>query len=269
MSLHPTNNKVSLISCWPVPILSSCDFLDYEFVCCLLTCLCSVRICCIALVCSVFVCFSDSIVLGTVPFPFASISLKAHVSLDEKSCLLVHLSLLSVLYSVGFWYLIPQVVFHWYGRSPHEALQSCDIASSFCHSYFVASFLVVFCFKLHYGSMRPWSPSSHWNATINPVGRKKDILCIFTYLYTPSCLFITTVWLLPSLLHTIDDLLHLGSMPLDGLLNRNVVRLGSLGLIVGDPICSKNMHFNISFMAFLWFFLQNICKLMLFHFIGD
>ena len=96
-------------------------------------------------------------------------------------------------------------------------------------TYFVASYLVVFCSMPHQGSMNPWSLSCHWISTIDPVGKKRHF-CEYLHLYLLGVVcYTSTVCLLSSLLHTVGGLLNLSDMPHDGLLNRSAARLGNQG----------------------------------------
>ena len=81
-------------------------------------------------------------------------------------------------------------------------------------------------------------PSSHCNAIVDPVDRKEMFLQVSMSSFIWGCLFISTVWLLFSLLQNMGGLLPLDSMPLAGLLNSSVAELGSLGVIGVDVTCN-------------------------------
>ena len=83
--------------------------------------------------------------------------------------------------------------------------------------------------------------STHYNATVDPVG-KKEVFCGCQHLCLLWIVLISAEWLLSSLSHFMGGLLNLGSMPLDGLLNRSVAGLGNLGLMSVYLICNKEMH---------------------------
>ena len=57
-----------------------------------------------------------------------------------------------------------------------------------------------------------------------------------------AVVIINAVLLLSLLLHTMGGLLNLGSMPLDGLWERNVAEPGNPGLIGVNLICNEDIY---------------------------
>ena len=69
--------------------------------------------------------------------------------------------------------------------------------------------------------------------------QKWNIFSLYTSSFTWGCLFTRAIWFMSSLSTKMCSVLNFGSVLLAGLLNRHVVRLGDLGLISVNFICSK------------------------------
>ena len=74
-------------------------------------------------------------------------------------------------------------------------------------------------------------PSFSCTAIVDLVGVKGIFVQVSVFSINWNCLFMSSGRLLSSPLHDMDGLFSIGSMPLTGLLNRNVARLGNLVLI--------------------------------------
>ena len=69
-------------------------------------------------------------------------------------------------------------------------------------------------------------------------------LLLYTSIYAQRCLFTRDIWLFSSLSCDVSCLLNFGSKPLAGLLNSNVTRLGSRGLINVHLIFNKAIQIS-------------------------
>ena len=80
-------------------------------------------------------------------------------------------------------------------------------------------------------SIVPWvhnPPSSHWTATVDPIGRETRFLEVSMPCSLLYCLFTNAVWCFSSLLVLISSLSIIDIIPLTGQLNSNVAGLGGL-----------------------------------------
>ena len=166
------------------------------------------------------------------------------------------IELVVCLWSSGLGHFLSRVIFCWYLRCPHMSLHPVDYASGLHNVYFIPSALVVIHFMPNYSSMYPWS-SIFSLYYIWSCREKKNIFWVSTSSLVCSFPFINAECLLPLWLHIKVDLLNLGSIHLDGLLNKSMTGLGSLRL--NSVIYNKYIHtyIIITFIALFMVFFTN------------
>ena len=125
------------------------------------------------------------------------------------------------LVSVDFYHLIPEIIFCGYGSGNYVSVGLVMMCLVFI-------ILIMWDLLLWYSDLCliivpcvHGPPSSYCTTTVDLVGRKENYLSLFDL----GCLFLSTVWLISSLSHTMGSLLNLSSRSLDGLLNRTVASL--------------------------------------------
>ena len=143
------------------------------------------------------------------------------------------------LWSIGFWHLISKLAICFMGLALTCILVIVTVSGP-GHSYPVTSSIAVFCSMFNHSSMHPLSTIFalyyySWSSR-----HRKIIFCEFLYLQLIRvfCLLMQ----LGNSHHYFITSLTLGCTPLIVLLNRSVVRLGSLGLL-GIYVCTSLITF--------------------------